>query len=223
MRRVSFLIMASRTFARFRASLAAGALVVLAGCASRGAAPRQFAPAGPEQTLRAASAWREAVARSETLGPARLLYDSKVRQGIGSLSGTLAVSTDPVGATLTGAFGTTLATYANGALRGEKILPVAIDPEPLLWMLAGVWKSGPPEVRGFQGEDALLGWDGDVRARAVLNVPAARFTSLTVERGGKTLEATYAGTCDPWPSRLEIRDMSSGSSLRLTLVGREPR
>ncbi|MEP7131658.1 MAG: hypothetical protein ABI914_00745 [Acidobacteriota bacterium] len=213
--------MPSRMFTRFRLSLAAAALVVLAGCASRGAARGHFVLAAPEQALRAVSAWRAAVARSEILGPARLLYDAKVRQGIGSLSGTLAVSTDPVGATLTGAFGTTIATYADGALRGEKFAPVAIEAEPLLWMLAGVWKSGPPEVRGFEGEDALLGWDGTVRAQAVLNVPAARFKSLTVERGGKTLEATYTGTFDPWPSRLQILDVSSGSSLRLTLVGRE--
>ena len=200
---------------------AVSALVLLAGCASRAARPRQFGPAAPEQAGRATAAWREAVARSETLEPSRLLYDAKVRQGIGSVSGTLAVSTHPVGATLTGAFGTTLATYSDGTLHGDRFAPVSIGPEPLLWMLAGVWKAGAPEVLGVQGEDALLAWDGEVAARAVLNVPAARFTSLRVESGGKTLEATYAGTVEPWPTRLEILDVSSGSSLRLTLVGRE--
>ncbi len=222
LRPLSFVIMRPRAASRFGAGLAAAsALMILAGCASRSARPRQFGPAAPEQALRAAAAWREAVARSETLGTSRLLYDAKVRQGIGSLSGSLAVSTHPVGATLTGAFGTTLATYSDGALRGDRFAPVAIEPEPLIWMLAGVWKAGAPEVLGIQGEDALLAWNGAVEARGVLNVPAARFTSLRVESGGKTLEATYSGTVEPWPSRLEIVDVSSGSSLRLTLVGQE--
>ena len=123
---------------------------------------------------------------------------------------------------MTGAFGTTLATYSDGALRGEKFAAVAIEPEPLLWMLAGVWKAGAPEVLGIQGDDALLAWDGAVAARGVLSLSAARFTSLRVESGGKTLEATYTGTVEPWPSRLEILDVSSRSSLRLTLVGHEP-
>ncbi|MEP6768567.1 MAG: hypothetical protein ABJC61_07860 [Acidobacteriota bacterium] len=210
-----------RARARRGVLLIAG-LVLWSGCASHGARPRQFALSGPEQGVRAEAAWRQAVARSETLGAVRLLYDAKVRQGIGSLSGTLAVSTDPVGATMTGPFGATLATYSDGALRGEKFPPVAIEPEPLLWLLAGVWKSGAPDVKGFDGDDALLAWDGAVRAEGVLNVPAARFTSLRVERGGKTLEATYPGTADPWPSKLEIKDVSTGSTLRLTLVGREP-
>ncbi|MCA1610621.1 MAG: hypothetical protein LC780_07135 [Acidobacteria bacterium] len=201
--------------------LAIAGLLLLTGCASR-ARPRQFALSGPEQAVRAAAAWRQAVARSETLGAARLLYDARIRQGIGSLSGTLAVSTDPVGATITGPFGATLATYSDGALRGEKFPPVAIEPEPLLWLLAGVWKGEAPEVKGFDGDDALLAWSGAVRAEAVVNVPAARFTSLRIERGGKVLEAAYPGTADPWPSRLEIKDVSSGSTLRLTLVGREP-
>ncbi len=201
---------------------AAGALTLLPGCASGPAPPRHFAAAGPEQAVRAASAWREALARSETLPAARLLYDARVRQGIGSLSGTLAVATHPVEATLTGPFGATLATYTDGALRGERFAPVVIEPEPLLWMLAGVWKAGEPDVRGFQGDEALLAWEGAMRAQGVLSVKAARLTSLRVERGRQTLEATYAGTAEPWPSRLEILDLSSGSSLRLTLVGREP-
>lgn len=207
---------------RRRAALALAGLLMLTGCASRAARPRQFALSGPEQAVRAEAAWRQAVARSETLGAARLLYDVRIRQGIGSLSGTLAVTTDPVAATMTGPFGTILATYSDGALRGEKFPPVAIEPEVLLWLLAGVWKGTAPDVKGFDGDDALLSWEATVRAEAVLNVPAARFTSLRVERGGKALEATYQGTADPWPSKLEIRDVSTGSTLRLTLVGREP-
>ena len=198
-------------------------LLLTAACASRPSRPHNFVAAGEEQTARAIAAWREAVARADTLGPSRLLYDAKMRQGAVSLPGTFALSTaEPVQATMTGPFGSPVATYANGSLRGEKFAPVAIDPEPLLWLLGGVWKAPEPQVRGVAGDDALLVWTSPSPAEGVLHLPSARFTSLRVASRGKTLEASYAGTADPWPTKVELKDPATKSSLRLTLVGREP-
>jgi hypothetical protein len=205
------------------AALAAAGLLLTASCASRPSRPHNFVAAGEEQTARAIAAWREAVARADTLGPSRLLYDAKMRQGAVSLPGTLALSTaEPVRATMTGPFGSPVATYANGSLRGEKFAPVAIEPGPLLWLLGGVWKASEPQVRGVAGDDALLVWTSPSPAEGVLHLPSARFTSLRVASGGKTLEASYAGTADPWPTKVELKDPATKSSLRLTLVGREP-
>jgi hypothetical protein len=205
------------------AALAAAGLLLTASCASRSSRPHNFAAAGEEQTARAIAAWREAVARADRLGPSRLLYDARMRQGAVSLPGTLAVSTaEPVRATMTGPFGSPVATYADGALRGEKFAPVAIEPEPLLWLLGGVWKAQEPQVRGVAGDDALLVWTSPSPVEGVLHVPSARFTSLRVTTGGKTLEASYAGTADPWPTKVELKDPATKSSLRLSLVAREP-
>lgn len=205
------------------AALAAAGLLLTASCASRPSRPHNFAAAGEEQTARAIAAWREAVARADRLGPSRLLYDARMQQGAVSLPGTLALSTvEPVQATMTGPFGSPVATYANGALRGEKFAPLAIEPEPLLWLLGGVWKAAEPQVRGVEGDDALLVWTSPSPAEGVLHLPSARFTSLRVASGGKTLEVSYAGTADPWPTKVELKDPATKSSLRLSLVGREP-
>src|SRR6478672_9105370 len=90
---------------------AAGALILIAGlgaaagCASRGTPAHHFAPARPDEVERALDGWVRAVARADSMSPSRILYDVKIRQGIGSISGTLAVSTgEPVRATISGPF-----------------------------------------------------------------------------------------------------------------------
>ncbi len=139
------------------------------------------------------------------------------------MPGTLALSTaEPVRATITGPFGSTVATYSDGALKGEKFAPVEIESGSLLSLLAGVWRAPGPEVRGIEGDDALLVWTVPSRAQGILHLPTARFTSLSVERGGKAYEASYSGPCDPWPARVNLKDVASSSTLHLTLVGREP-
>ncbi|HEY6148501.1 MAG TPA: hypothetical protein VIZ69_12410, partial [Thermoanaerobaculia bacterium] len=103
--------------ALFAAALLATLFFGAASCATRRAAVRNFSPAGPDETARALAAWRAAVERADSLPPSRLLYDARIRRGIASLSGTLALSTrEPVRGTLTGPFGSTLAVYENGAL-----------------------------------------------------------------------------------------------------------
>jgi hypothetical protein len=209
-----------------RLGLAAAALVAallaVPGCASR-PVPRHFLPAGADQSARALAAWRDAVARSETVGPSRLLYDAKIRQGLASVSGTLALVTAPaLRGTLAGPFGAPIATYADGALTGEKFAPVRIEPEPLLALLAGVWREPSPQVRGIEGEDALLAWSSDSKAEGVLRMTGARFLSIRVEREGRAFEAQYSGNPDPWPARVAITDLSTGSAMRLVLRAQEP-
>jgi len=193
------------------------------GCATRRAAVRNFVPAGPEDAARALEARRLAVERAETLPPSRLLYDAKIRRGIASLSGTLALSTnEPVRGTLTGPFGSTLAVYENGALQGESFPPVVIEPAPLLALLAGVWKAPGAQVRGLDGGDALLVWAGPSEVEGVLDLAGRRFRSLRVARGSRSYEAAYSGAIDPWPAKVDLEDLATSNRLQLTLQAREP-
>jgi len=200
--------------------LLAGSLA--AGCAAR--APRVFGPARTEVAARAMEAWREALDRSERLGAARLLYDARLAQGILKLHGTLAVLQRPgyLEATLAGPFGKTLARYEEGALRGEGIKPLAVEPEELRSLLAGVWKKGTPCVAGTEGEEALLRWEGPDGVEAVLDVPRARLRTLTIARPEGEISAAYSGEFTSWPERIEIEQMGSGNKLRLVLIAREP-
>lgn len=139
------------------------------------------------------------------------------------MSGTLALTTrEPVRGTLTGPFGTALAIYENGALKGESFPPVVIDPEPLLALLAGVWKEPGPEVRGIDGGDALLAWAAPYEAEGVLDVAGRRFRSLRVSRGGHSYEAAYSGPADPWPARVDLEDLATSNRLQLNLQAKEP-
>jgi hypothetical protein len=204
-------------------SLLAGLLLGVSGCATRRAATHHFAPAGEEEAARALEAWHAAVERAETLPPSRLLYDAKIRRGIASLSGTLALTTnEPVQGTLTGPFGSALAVYENGALRGENFPPVVIESAPLLALLAGVWKAPGAQVRGIEGGDALLVWPAPAEAEGVLDVPGRRFRSLRVVRGTRSYEAAYSGPADPWPARVDLQDLATSNRLQLTLQAREP-
>ena len=50
-----------------------------------------FVPAAREDADRAIASWRDSVARADSRGPARLLYEARVSQGLFRMSGTLAV------------------------------------------------------------------------------------------------------------------------------------
>jgi len=205
------------------AVMAAGLVAGASGCATQRAVPRSFSPAGPDEAARALAAWRVAVERAEGLPPSRLLYDAKIRRGIASLSGTLALSTrDPVRGTLTGPFGSILAVYENGALQGEGFPPVVIEAGPLLALLAGVWKAPGPQVRGIDGGDALLAWAGPSEAEGVIDVEGRRFRSLRIARDEHSYEAAYSWGTDPWPARVDLEDLASSNRLQLNLQAREP-
>ncbi len=194
-----------------------------AGCAGR----RQpvFVPAAAEEAGRALSAWRNAVARAEAHGPARLLYEARVSRGPFRMSGTLAVleSAGAVDATLSGPFGDVVARYADGALRGDGIRPILIAPQELQWLLAGIWKGAEePVISGMSGQDALLRWMGRENVEGVLDIPAGRFKSLKVTRSEGAISAAYSGDPSDWPQRIELEDVKSGNTLRLSLIGVEP-
>ncbi|HTD53444.1 MAG TPA: hypothetical protein VK780_10505 [Thermoanaerobaculia bacterium] len=196
-------------------------LLGTADCAAR----RQRSFAHPAETQASASlaAWRQAVERAESMPRGRLLYEARLTQGLVSLPGTLAVRQSPgvIEASLTGPFGTPIATYVEGALRGEGIRPLAIAPEALRSLLAGAWQRGEPEVIGVDGSDALLAWTGEEQVEGILDVPQARFRSLAISRVEGKILSKYSGDFDPWPTRIEVQDARTGAKLRLTLIGRE--
>ncbi len=167
--------------------------------------------------------WRCAVLRAGTLAPSRILYEAHLTQGIGQWPGTLAVTESPgrVEASLTGPFGSPVATYADGELKGDRIRTLAIGAEDLRSLLAGVWKAADPQVRGIHAGDALLVWDGESHVEGVLDVAAARFRSLSVARREGKIVATYSGTSDPWPARISLQDSATGARMRLKLLTRE--
>jgi hypothetical protein len=197
-------------------------LLLSAGCAAR--RPRTFAPAGEAETQKVLAAWREAVERAESLPPSRLLYEARLSQGLARVPGTLAVvaSRRGIEASLTGAFGSPVATYSEGALRGEGIRPIAINPQQLRALLAGAWDEGTPEVRGVEGGDGLLVWKGDPRVEGVLDVARSRFRSLDFSRADGKIAATYSGEFNPWPSHIEVEDAATRGRLRLSLLAVEP-
>ena len=203
------------------------ALVLLAIGAYSCAGRRQpvFTPAAGEEAERALSAWSEAVARAEASGAARLLYEARVSQGPFRMSGTLAVQQSAAGveAMLSGPFGDAIARYTDGALRGNGIRPIRIAPEELRWLLAGIWKGDEtPAVGGINGQDALLRWTGKEQVDGILDLARGRFKSVNVARAEGAIAASYSGEGSPWPQRIELKDLGSGYTLRLTLVATEP-
>lgn len=211
----------------FFARAAAAALLLASGAVGIGCAGRprpRFGPAGPQEIQLARTAWEEALERSYGLPSAKLLYDARLVQGLLQVPGTLAVSERAglLEATLSGPFGGTVAQYRDGALRGEGIRPLAIEPEDLRSILAGVWRKGTPLVAGFEGSDALLRWDSPEEAEAVLDVKARRLRWLRVSRPEGVLLATYSGELAPWPEHVELADLGSGYKLRLRLIANEP-
>jgi hypothetical protein len=202
-------------------------LVLLATLTYSCAGRRQpvFTPAAREEAERALSAWSDAVARAEARGAARLLYEARVSQGPFRMSGTLAVQQSAAGveALLSGPFGDAIARYTDGALRGNGIRPIRIAPEELRWLLAGVWKGDEtPAVGGLNGQDALLRWTGKEQVDGILDLARGRFKSVNVARAEGAIAASYSGEGSPWPQRIELKDLGSGYTLRLTLVASEP-
>lgn len=184
-----------------------------------------FAPAAREDAERAIAAWRNSVARAESRGPARLLYEARVSQGPLRMSGTLAVREGrrTLDATLAGPFGDPVARYSGGALRGKDIRPIAIEEDELRGLLAGVWNGATaPEVAGVGGQDALLRWsDGGQRVEGVIDVPGGRFKSLRIERSEGAIAAIYSGELFSRPQRIDLQDLKSGNSLHLVLIAVE--
>jgi hypothetical protein len=168
------------------------------------------------------AAWREAIARADSVAAARLLYETRIRQGLARSTGTLAVrlTSDSVTATLAGPFGATLARYENGALTGEGIRPIAIEPAALRGLLAGVWREPGAIVTGVDASSGQLVWEAG-RVEGVLDVPHAFFESLRIDRPEGSIQATYEGARDPFPEKIDLEDLRSGSHLRLTLSALE--
>jgi len=194
----------------------------MTACAGRRAI--HFAPASVEESARILASWRQSVERAD-VGPARLLYDAKVSQGPFRMSGTLAVKAGArsVEATLSGPFGDTLASYRGGMFTGKNIKPLSIDEEELRWLLAGAWRgSGPPEVGGANGGQALLRWTVGEKVEAVLDVAGSRVRSLEVKRREGAILATYTGEDPGRPRQIELEDLGSGNTMKLTLVAAEP-
>jgi hypothetical protein len=194
-----------------------------AGCA--GKRRPVFVPAAREEAERALIVWREAAAGAGTRGPARLLYEARVSRGPFRMSGTLAVkeSSRAMEATLSGQFGDVVARYEDGALRGNGIRPILVGPDELRWLLAGIWKGAEePAVAGMDGQDALLRWTGREQVEGVLDLASGRFKSLKVTRPEGAIFATYSGDTSSRPQRIEIEDVKSGNSMRLSLIGVEP-
>lgn len=198
------------------------ALVLTLACAGR----RQpvFAPAAREDAERALSAWQTCVEKAE-LGPARLLYEARVSQGPFRMSGTLAVreGANSIDATLAGPFGDTLASYSAGALTGKGLRPIAVREADLRWLLAGAWKgAGPPSVGGIAEDTALLRWSGPDRVEVILDASTPRLRSLEVRRREGSIRATYPDDRPGRPRRIDLEDLGSGNTMRLTLIAAEP-
>jgi hypothetical protein len=205
----------SRTFLALLLAVAA-----TTACATRRPA---FGPAGAEDSRLALDAWQTALERADSLGPARLLYDAKMSEGLVKFPGTLAVEARPdrLEATLTGPFGSPVATYSSGVLAAKGARPIPLDAEELRAVLAGVWRSAP-RVEGARAGESLLRFPGAQRVEAVLDVPGTRVETLTIERPEAELVATYSGRLDPWPEKITIQDRRSGKVLQLTMVAKEP-
>jgi hypothetical protein len=196
------------------------AAALTGGCATRTPA---FGPAGAEDSRQALIAWQSALARADSQGPVRLLYDVKMSDGLLRVPGTLAVEAVPekVEATMTGPFGSPIARYASGMIEARGSNPLPLDAEELLSVLSGVWRT-PPQVAGIRSGETLLRFSGREAVEGVLDVAGSRLASLRIERPEADLFASFSGKLDPWPEKISIEDRRSRRRLDLTLVAREP-
>ncbi|HEY7114014.1 MAG TPA: hypothetical protein VIA45_13865 [Thermoanaerobaculia bacterium] len=203
---------------RARAAAALPAILLASACAP------SFRPVSAPEAARALDIWSRAVQEPALRGDANLLYDASVSQGLASTKGTLAVRLrgERVEAALSGPFGASLATYADGQLRGEKLATVEIPPGQLRALLAGVWLGETPEVRGQSGRQALLVWSGRDAATGVLDLSEGRLVRLAVSRAEGEIVARYTGPWTPWPGGVVIDEKRLGSRLKLRLLSREP-
>jgi hypothetical protein len=207
-----------------RAMVVAVAALGHIACATAPGA-RRFSPVTAEDARSALAAWERLRERAAALPAAHLLYDAKVESGgLASVPGTLAVSydgTDVRSATLTGPFGKRLAEYRDGVVRGEDRQAFVIEPGILRAVLAGSWSGATPAVEGRDEGAYLLIWDGAARVAAVLDVANQSLKSLDFESDAGHLSVAYAGTADPWPGRITLRDQTSGRGLVLKLIAVE--
>jgi hypothetical protein len=169
------------------------------------------------------AAWRDAVARADTIPAVRLLYEARISQGLARSSGTLAVrlAPDSVNATLSGPFGAALARYENGTLTGEGLRPIEIDPAALRALLSGVWREPGPVVAGIGSDAGRLRWEGPTRVDGVIDLSQTAFESLRIDRTEGSIAAAYSGARDPFPRKVDLEDLRTGSHMKLTLVGVE--
>ena len=199
-------------------------ILALAACA--GAPARRFGPASAEDVQEALTAWSAAQDRALRLAPSRLLYEAHLGKGaLPSVPGTLAVTYDGqriVAASLTGPFGSRIADYSEGTVTGQDRKAFVVDPEALRSVLAGVWSGPPSAVAGRDGKDCLLTWASPYPVEAVFDVQEQRLRSLNVSANGGRLEAIYAGSLDPWPERVALKEARSGRSISLHLLAMEP-
>lgn len=211
---------ARRRLARAAGGAAVAALLA-AGCASGGR--RSFSRPTAERESEALRSWTDSLARAGPPGNVNVLYDATLSQGLLRTGGTLAVRLreDRVEGTLAGPFGTPIATYSDGELRGEKLRPVFLPPGQLRAVLAGSWVGALPTVAGQSGETVLLRWSGTDAAEGVFDVSREELLSVRVERPEGRLEARFSGSRNPWPDRIEIQEERSGSRLELRLLSRE--
>ncbi len=197
-----------------------------AACAT-GRAARHFAPASAVDAREALDAWAASRERAESLPASRLLYDARLSSGtVASVPGTLAVTYDGktvLAASLTGPFGSRVAEYRDGTLRGEDRKAFVVDPEVLRAVLAGTWNGSMPSVKGREGGDFLLAWSAaEPRVSAVLDVTRKSLRSLELEGRAGRLVVDYGGEPAPWPGRITLRDETTGRGLALKLVAVEP-
>jgi hypothetical protein len=204
-----------RCLARFMAAVLLGT-----ACASRAL---RFGPASAETSVAALRGWETAAARAGPAQDENLLYEAAMTQGPFRTGGTLAVRLrgERVEGTLAGPFGSPIATYSNGELRGEKLSPVRLPAEELRAVLAGIWIGASPEVAGENGAEVLLRWGGAFAAEGVFNLHRAELEMLRIQSADGQLEARFSGRRNPWPDRIEIEEKRTGSSLKLKLLSRE--
>jgi hypothetical protein len=209
-----------KLFPRRSAALALLLVALTAACASRTPA---FGPAGADDSRQALAAWESALARADSQGPVRLLYDVKMSDGLLKVPGTLAVEALPgkLEATMTGPFGSPIARYASGVLEARGARPLPLEAEELRSLLSGVWRT-PAQVAGARSGEMLLRFAGGEAVEGVLDLAGSRLASLRIERAEADLLANFSGKLEPWPEKISIEDRRSGKRLELKLVAREP-
>jgi hypothetical protein len=200
-------------------------VLVLAACAG-GLPARRFSPASAEDVRDALTAWNTAQERASSLAPSRLLYESHMgSSGLPAVPGTLAVAYDGrrvLAASLTGPFGSHVADYEDGTVKGQDRRAFLVDPDALRSVLAGVWTGTPSAVTGRDGTDCLLIWEEPYRVEAVLDLTESRLRSLLIRAPEGSLTASYSGLIDPWPQRVALKEAHTGRSLTLALLAVEP-
>jgi len=146
-------------------------------------------------------------------------------KGVPALPGTLAVTydgSDVRRASLTGPFGSSVAEYADGALKSGGSRPFPVDPRVLRSVLAGAWPGDPARIAGCDGRVCLLVFEGTIRSEAAVQLDEVRLVSLRITGEAGTLSVTYDGAApSPWPERISVEEESKARSLALRLVASE--